>query len=94
MKLIPTIFLAMMLTVGAAYAGSGWESDYDMRWNITVIDGCSGTTKTYYNCYITNLGQTHISFIADQGKGGITNGRVRTINTLVGCISVIRGEAD
>ena len=90
---INTIILTLALFVGVAFASSGWQSDYDVRWDITVADQCAGSVVVYHNCYITDQGQDHISFIADQGKTGITTGRVRTV-IKTNCVSVSLEEVD
>jgi hypothetical protein len=85
MKIITSVVLCIMLMASVALAGSGWESDYDIRWDITIID-CSGTVTTYHDCYITNQGQFHVSFKVD--------GKVKTVTTVNGCTSIVRTEAD
>lgn len=94
-KIISIVVLCIMLVAGVALAGSnGWQSDYETRWDITVLDSCKGVTTIYRDCYITNQGEYHVSFIPDQGRIGVTNGRVITATTLNSCTTFIRQEAD
>jgi hypothetical protein len=91
---IASIALSFLLASSIALAGNGWQSAYDVRWHITVTDSCSGSAITYHNCYLTNKGQYQISFIPDQGRSGITTGKLITIYASSGCVSYIMEEAD
>ena len=91
---ITSIVLCIMLAASVALAGNGWQSAYDVRWNITVTDSCTGSMVTYHNCYLTNQGQYQISFIPNQGRTGITTGKVRTVHAFSGCLSYTMEEAD
>ena len=91
---ITLILLSIVLAASVALAGNGWQSDYDVRWNITVINSCDGSKVIYHNCYLTNKGQYQISFIPNQGRTGITTGKVITVHAFSSCVSYIMEEAD
>mgnify|MGYP003566095870 CR=1 FL=1 len=88
------VLCIMLIAASVALAGNGSQSAYDVRWNITVKDSCDGSTVTYHNCYLTNKGQYQISFIPNQGRTGITTGKVITVHACSGCVSYIMEEAD
>lgn len=93
-RLIAAAILVLMLTAGSALAGNGSQSDYDVRWHITVINGCNDTEKVYRNCYITGQGQTYLKFVPNQMAIGEPNGKAVHVTTVNGCTSVVRVEAD
>jgi len=93
MKIIATIILVLMLTVGVGLAGSGWESDYDAKWTITVTN-ISGNTTVYNDSCLTNQGQFGISFIPDQMSCPASHGKVVRVNTFNTGQSVDMYQAD
>jgi hypothetical protein len=94
MRITLIVISIVLLAASVAIAGNGWQSAYDVRWNITVTDSCAGSAITYHNCYLTNKGQYQISFIPNQGRSGITTGKVITVYASSGCVSYIMEEAD
>ena len=93
-RLIATIISVLMLTAGVALAGNGSQSDFDIRWNITVINGCNNTERVYKNCFITYQGSTRLTFIPNQMATGISSGKHITVTTVDGCTSITREETD
>jgi hypothetical protein len=84
------VILLALFSIGAtmALAGSGWESDYDILWNINVYDRCKGEEKIYNNSYIVNNEQLWVVFIPDQMRGGPPNGKVVRIPRVDPCKSI------
>jgi hypothetical protein len=82
--------LLMLITIGAgaAFAGNGWESDYDVLWDINVYDKCKGEEKTYRNSYIVNNELLWVVFIPDQMRVGEPNGRIIRIPRIDPCKSI------
>ena len=91
---ITLMVLSIMLAASVALAGNGWQSAYDVRWNITVTDSCTGSKVTYHKCYLTNKGRYQIAFIPNQGRTGIITGKVIIVYASSGCISYIMEETD
>jgi hypothetical protein len=92
-----TLFVIMyviILYAGATKASTGWESNYDILWDITVSDDCSGETITYRNCILVEQNLLWISFIPDQSKTGDPHGKQIRISTGSGCTSVVMEESD
>ena len=87
------IFWVLVTTTSAS---TGWESRFDILWNITVTNECSGESVTYVNCHLVNNHQEFfwLSFIPDQNKVSAPHGKQIRINTLNGCITVAMQEAD
>ena len=85
--------LAVLLVAGTADSGLVGKSEYDVVWNITVID-CNGFVTVYRDCRITNAGQFWISFMPDQGRLASGNGKEIHINTVDSCLKVIKRQVD
>jgi len=65
-KILLVVNLLLVFAIGFASANR-FKSDYDQRWDIYVTN-CQGQTTVYYDCAITNNGQSVVSFIPDAGK--------------------------
>jgi hypothetical protein len=89
-KALLIIFLICLFILPAA-AGLVGKSEYDVVWRITVID-CNGGMRVYNNCRITNLGQSVVSFMPDQGQIASGNGREIIVTTNDGCTRVIKEQ--
>jgi hypothetical protein len=62
------LVVSLLLSFSVGYVSAGrFTSDYDQRWDIYVTN-CQGETTIYYDCAITNNGQSVVSFIPEAGK--------------------------
>ena len=87
------ILAFLTVFVSVSLAGLVGRSEYDVVWEITVID-CQGYMTVYRDCRIVNAGQFWISFMPNQGQIATSNGREVHINTSETCVKVIKREVD
>lgn len=86
--------LIFALYAPAGNASTGWESNLDILWNITVTDSCRGEAVTFRNCLLVEQDLFWIGFIPNQSRIGDPHGKEIRINTVSGCTSVTMEEAD
>lgn len=88
LKRMVILLVLVFIVANTAYAGSGWESDYDILWDINVYDRCKGEEKIYNNSYIVNNEQLWVVFIPDQMRGGPPHGKTIRIPRVDPCKSI------
>ncbi|MFZ0134056.1 MAG: hypothetical protein WAK95_16065 [Desulfobacterales bacterium] len=93
-KKLAIAMMVLMLGAGAAAASNGWQSDYDILWNINVYDQCRKVETTYANSHLVNNELLWVVFIPNQMKVGEPRGRVMRIPKVDPCLSVTMEEAD
>lgn len=89
-----SVIMGVILCAGVTRASTGGESNYDILWDITISDDCSGETTTYHNCLLVEQNLLWISFIPDQSKMGDPHGRQIRVSTASGCTSVFMEESE
>jgi hypothetical protein len=89
-----SMIISVILCASVTRASTGWESNYDILWDITISDDCNGEAITYRNCILVEQNLLWISFIPDQSKSGDPHGRQIRVSTASGCTSVLMEESE
>lgn len=93
-KKLAIAMMVLMIGAGAAAASNGWQSSYDILWNINVYDQCRKIETTYANSHLVNNELLWVVFIPNQMKVGEPRGRVMRIPKVDPCLSVTMEEAN
>lgn len=92
-SLILSVMIILVVNTAPAYPGTGFKSDFDILWNITVSN-CSGREIVYTNCLLVEKNLLWISFVPDQNVVSGPHGKEIRISIVGGCTSIIMEQSD